>query len=82
MIIRSISSHARLRVHLENASRDDAVLQHVVVVVGPSPETAQGRRELEDEWGHGLALKPDQQRKDDCSRQNASQDKLNERKVD
>ena len=30
----------------------------------------------------GLAIKPDDQRKDDCSRQNASQDKLNERKVD
>jgi hypothetical protein len=30
----------------------------------------------------GLATKPDDQRKDDCSRQNASQDNLNERKVD
>jgi hypothetical protein len=30
----------------------------------------------------GLATKPDDQRKDDCSRQNASQDNLNKRKVD
>jgi hypothetical protein len=29
------------------------VLHHVIVVVGPSPETAHGRRELEDQWGHG-----------------------------
>jgi hypothetical protein len=30
----------------------------------------------------GSAIKPDDQRKDYCSRQNASQDKLNKRKVD
>jgi hypothetical protein len=30
----------------------------------------------------GSAIKPDDQRKDDCSRQNASQDNLNKRKVD
>jgi hypothetical protein len=30
----------------------------------------------------GLATQPDDQRKDDCSRQNASQDNLNKRKVD
>jgi hypothetical protein len=30
----------------------------------------------------GSAIKPDDQRKDDCSRQNTGQDKLNERKVD
>jgi hypothetical protein len=30
----------------------------------------------------GLAIKPYDQRKDDCSRQNASQDNFNKRKVD
>jgi hypothetical protein len=30
----------------------------------------------------GLAIKPDNQRKDDCSRQNASQDNLSKRQVD
>jgi hypothetical protein len=32
--------------------------------------------------GMDLATQPDDQRKDDCSRQNASQDNLNKRKVD
>jgi hypothetical protein len=32
--------------------------------------------------GSWVAIKPDDQRKDDCSRQNTGQDKLNERKVD
>jgi len=36
----------------------------------------------EDERSHGLATKPDEQRKDDCSRQEAGQNDLNKRKVD
>ena len=40
----------------KNAPYDDAVLHDVIVVVAPSPETAKGRGELKNQWGHGLSI--------------------------
>ena len=40
------------------------------------------RMRARESAGHGSATKPDDQRKDDCGRQNASQDNLNKREVD
>jgi hypothetical protein len=66
--------------HLENAA-DDNILKHVVIIIAPLARWARRMRAggLAGSW---VAIKPDDQRKDDCSRQNTGQDKLNERKVD
>jgi hypothetical protein len=69
-------------IEAEDSPHDDAVLQHVVIVVAPLAGWARNGCVLENQRGHGSATKPDDQRKDDCGRQNASQDNLNKREVD
>jgi hypothetical protein len=59
-----------------------ALPNHVVVVVAPLAGWARNGCVLENQQGHGPATKPDDQGKDDCGRQNASQDNLNKREVD
>jgi hypothetical protein len=69
-------------IEAEDAPHDDAVLQNVVIVVAPFAGWARNGCVLENQRGYGSATKPDDQRKEDCGRQNSSQDNLNKRVVD